>query len=117
MHGDIKPKNIVRERKSGSWRLIDFDAATPFGVKMGAKVSTAYMPPEIIHLGDGNMPTLKALCEVGNNNGIEALDASAAVDVWSFGVLMFYLVTGSNLHRDIDAVSSITFRFCIKCTC
>lgn len=110
MHGDIKPKNIVRERKSGSWRLIDFDAATPFGAKMGAKVSTAYMPPEIIHLGDGKMPMLKALCEVGNNNGIEALDASAAVDVWSFGVLMFYLVTGSNLHRDIDAFDGLNLR-------
>ena len=41
MHGDIKPKNNVRERKSGSCRLVYFDDATPFGTKMGAKVSSA----------------------------------------------------------------------------
>ena len=55
---------------------------------MGAKVSTAYMSPEIIDFSEGKMPVLKTLFEVGrtNRNGIEALDISAEVDVWSFGV-------------------------------
>ena len=74
---------------------------------MGAKVSTAYMPPEIIYLRDGKMPMVRVLCEVGSleKSGIEPLEAIATVDVWSYGVLVFYILTGSNLHRDTDAVS------------
>lgn len=112
MHGDIKPKNIVKDKTSGNWCLIDFEAATPFGKKMGAKVSTAYLPPEIIQMGAGNMPFLKVLCEVGCNeeNGLEVLDATASVDVWSFGVLTFYLLSGCNLHTDIDGFDNLKLR-------
>ena len=82
-----------------------------YGEKMGAKVSTAYMLPEIIHVNNDKMEVLKALLEVGREyiNGIAALDTSVVVDMWSIGALMFYLVTGSNLHRDISAVGRHRF--------
>jgi serine/threonine protein kinase len=48
MHGDIKPKNIIRI--GHRVKLIDLDASAMFDVGFsGAKFSSAYAPPELIH--------------------------------------------------------------------
>jgi serine/threonine protein kinase len=48
MHGDIKPKNIMRV--GHRMKLIDLDASALFDVGFsGAKFSSAYAPPELIY--------------------------------------------------------------------
>jgi serine/threonine protein kinase len=49
LHADLKPLNIVRT--GGQWKLIDLDAACAIGrVMVAHKCSTAYVPPEAIHV-------------------------------------------------------------------
>jgi serine/threonine protein kinase len=110
VHGDFKPRNAVRGDseprnaicgdsdptvlgvKSERWKLIDFDAAVPFDEPMGLKFTTAYVPPEMVEIRNG-IPVLLAR---GNERIKEAevLKAAASFDVWSFGIVMFRLVTG-----------------------
>ncbi len=47
IHGDVKPRNVVRV--GASYRLIDLDAAARFpGGTAGTKTSTAFAPPELL---------------------------------------------------------------------
>ena len=45
VHGDIKPRNIVRV--VDQWKLIDMDAAASIGDPIGRKYSSGYSPPEL----------------------------------------------------------------------
>jgi serine/threonine protein kinase len=47
VHGDLKPLNVVRTYDD-KFKLIDFDATVDYGDAIGAKTSTAYVPPELI---------------------------------------------------------------------
>ena len=53
MHGDVKPRNIMR--CEGRMKLIDLDASAPLEVGFsGGKSSSAYVPPELVHcVGSG----------------------------------------------------------------
>lgn len=74
VHGDVKPQNVMRER-GGRIVLMDFgigrDLTDP---SAGASGTPLYMAPELF---DGATP-------------------SPASDIYSLGVLLFYLVTGSH---------------------
>jgi serine/threonine protein kinase len=48
VHGDIKPRNIVRIDES--WKLIDLDAAGLMNQPIGRKYSSGYSPPELAKL-------------------------------------------------------------------
>ena len=48
VHGDVKPRNVVRI--NGSWKLIDLDAAAPQGKPVGRKYSSGFSPPELAQL-------------------------------------------------------------------
>ena len=48
IHGDVKPRNIVRCGQI--WKLIDLDAACMIGSPIGRKLCSAYMPPELAKL-------------------------------------------------------------------
>ena len=48
VHGDVKPRNVVRI--GGVWKLIDLDAAAPIGRPVGRKYSSAFSPPELARL-------------------------------------------------------------------
>jgi len=75
LHGDIKAHNVIR-REDGTVVLVDFgagrplSASTPHGTDVAGTL--AYLAPEVMR-GAGRSP---------------------ASDVYSLGVLLFYLVTG-----------------------
>lgn len=73
VHGDLKPLNVVRTYQD-EFQLIDFDATVEIGQPIGAKTSTAYVPPELIAEGSTpGHPVVKS-----HNN----LRARAAVEKW-----------------------------------
>lgn len=78
IHRDIKPSNVLVNRLSFNsheitqYKLCDFSLSTKFGVKTSNIVGTPYyMAPEII----------------------SRLDYDEKVDVWSYGVLLYEIVT------------------------
>ncbi len=72
VHGDVKAQNVVRE-ETGRIVLIDLGCGRPIGDSSQARYGTLpYLAPEI---GDGAA-------------------ASARSDVYSAGVLLFFLITG-----------------------
>ncbi len=75
IHRDIAPDNIMM--KGDTAKLIDFGMAIPVGSKVGGgKVGTpSYMPPEMIR----------------------KMSFSPAGDIYSFGVVMYEIVTGIKL--------------------
>jgi protein kinase-like protein/PDZ domain-containing protein len=73
VHGDVKAQNVMRER-GGRIVLMDFGAGGRHGPSASPRVGTPlYMAPELF---EGAAPT-------------------PAADVYSVGVLLFHLVTGS----------------------
>ena len=85
LHGDVKPRNIVRQKISEHdkrWKLIDLDGAVELGKALtGKERSTAYMPPELVKV-ENKEPVW-----------VSGAVAHASIDVWSFGVIMYQLVT------------------------
>jgi tetratricopeptide (TPR) repeat protein/predicted Ser/Thr protein kinase len=73
VHGDIKPQNVMRE-EGGRIVLMDFGSGRAQGAPMGASAGTPlYLAPEVLA---GAPPTPRS-------------------DIYSLGVLVFYLLTGT----------------------
>jgi len=93
IHADLKPLNAVRI--ASSWQLIDLDVSCAVGATFGEKVpSSGYCPPEMAKVlldatddKTGKVDTTK----------LSAYVANVAYDLWSFGVVLFHLVTGRPL--------------------
>jgi hypothetical protein len=76
------------------WKLIDLDAAAKIGEKAGLKSSTGYVPPELlILLSTGEV-------KVRDPTQANALTADPSFDMWSFGVLLYLLITGQTLFNN-----------------
>ena len=87
IHGDLKPRNIVRVGKN--YMLIDMDASASFEREecAGVKVSSAFAPPELVDALQQHPDTLPF--------------ASPTFDAWGLGATLFQMVTGQTLlHAD-----------------
>ncbi|ESP05033.1 hypothetical protein LOTGIDRAFT_156290 [Lottia gigantea] len=80
IHADIKPDNILWCPQTGCFKLIDFGLAFHKNDKeVGLVQCTSYRAPEVYR------------------HHQSSILANTAIDVWSLGVLVLYLVTGEKL--------------------
>jgi hypothetical protein len=89
---DLKPLNIMKVGEV--WKLIDLDAAAKIGKKAGLKSSTGYVPPELLILST----TVEA--SIRDPNQDDALTAESSFDMWSFGALLYLMITGETLFNN-----------------
>ena len=113
IHGDLKPKNIMRGN-DGSYVLIDLDACANISREYaGVKISSAYIPPEMIYF---NVITNEYDVRVSNNSSdidlqdysYEFVKATIAYDSWSLGVILYFLCVGSSLFHSDTAENIIS---------
>jgi serine/threonine protein kinase len=126
VHGDLKPLNVVRSYK-GDFQLIDFDATVELGKPIGAKTSTAYVPPELIVEGStvgypvvqshGNirarasmdkwmakvLPRRTRSSSASGGHSIKALAAHETFDIWSFAVVAYRALAREVLFKCDDS--------------
>jgi Leucine-rich repeat (LRR) protein len=90
IHGDLKPRNIVRI--GDRFLVIDLDASARFDVETsGAKFSSSYAPPELVRFD----------LSTGRGEIIDSVPARPAHDIWSFGAILYHFLTRSTLfHED-----------------
>eukprot|EP00935_MAST-01C_sp_MAST-1C-sp1_P002201 g2201.t1 len=90
IHGDLKPLNVMHDQ--GRWKLIDMDAASEINGAAGLKFSTGYAPPELLVRHEDGIRVRRSAEE-------EHLVAHRTFDIWSFGALLYLLVTGQTLFH------------------
>jgi serine/threonine protein kinase len=104
IHGDFKPKNVMR--LDDRLVLIDLDATAAIDSGYsGAKFSSAYMPPELVYMdeeGGTRVKTFHVNAVSGepiadHERPYELVKASAAHDAWSLGATLLYLCAGEPL--------------------
>ena len=116
IHGDIKPRNIVRT-KGQKYKLIDLDLALT-GSEATAQHRpghdglrrSAYASPEMLkwaRAGDGNLEVEDTPQD--GTNGCRLTLATTGVDMWSLGMLAYELVCGMPLvQQSYDQVTEVS---------
>ena len=112
VHGDVKPRNIVRV--GATMALIDMDAAARIGAAVAPKASSAFAPPELARNLLSSWPGSADGDARGGVSGAGAvaaapplepasalLAANPSMDAWAFGATLFNMLTGASLvHAD-----------------
>jgi hypothetical protein len=89
---DLKPLNIMKVGEV--WKLIDLDAAAKIGKKAGLKSSTGYVPPELLVVSSSGEASVRDPAQA------DALIAHSSFDMWSFGALLYLLITGQTIFNN-----------------
>lgn len=87
-HRDLKPGNIMFLQKRMRWVLIDFGIAGMIGAPASVRGTALYAAPEVAE---------------ASQNKQETMDATAALDAWSLGIIALELVLG---YHPLGALSS-----------
>eukprot|EP00892_Ulva_mutabilis_P008118 jgi/Ulvmu1/5679/UM024_0026.1 len=80
VHRDLKPANVMWLPRENRWTVIDFGCVARIGELAPLSFTLAYAPPEVV---------------VAHEAGAAHLEASAALDAWSLGVMAYELLTGA----------------------
>ncbi|KAG1674225.1 hypothetical protein FOA52_013845 [Chlamydomonas sp. UWO 241] len=102
VHCDVKPLNVMRIGET--WRLIDLDVARKVGEFFGNKSpSSGYCAPELAaallaaYAGSSGGGSAHAQGGAPLGGALSAMYASIALDLWSFGALLFYVCAACQL--------------------
>ncbi|KAF0685733.1 Aste57867_22432 [Aphanomyces stellatus] len=134
VHGDVKKLNVLRVQSA--LKLIDLDAATKIGDPLGTKFSSGILPPEMFYKLKNDSetqqyatywnsstmdPTFWKKLKPKDNYVVKSfrqgfvsrnclpydlVHATTAIDMWSFGCLMYQMTCGaelvaSDLNQDV----------------
>jgi len=99
VHGDITPRSIVFSSSTQSWKLFGVDT----GLKKGdacdacpACSTSFYIAPEVLHAADAG----------------EAWIADPSMDMWSFGILAFEVLTGKRFYGESATIDTVKDCLC-----
>ena len=112
IHADLKPLNVVRV--GTTWQLVDLDVSCEIGKGFGSKKpSLGYCPPEMAKVLLGAMDAKDEL----DTAQLSSYKADIAYDLWSYGVVLFQLATGTPLFKTDknDDTSPKGLRKLVKC--
>lgn len=82
---DLKPSNVMHNRRNGHWKLIDFEASRTIGEELVGVITPRYCPPEV------------ARATTYGLEGANGVVAAASIDMWALGCVIYELETNSPL--------------------
>jgi serine/threonine protein kinase len=92
---DLKPSNIMHNRRIGHWKLIDFEASRTIGEELVGVITPRYCPPEV------------ARATTYGLEGANGVVATASVDMWALGCVLYELETNTPLFPNNITDSTI----------
>jgi len=106
-HRDIKPENCMIETETDTLKIIDFGLSKHLESAKTVGIGTPdYMSPEMLCNASAlGMPPL-ALGGDGRSPNVEY--DPAAVDVWSMGVMLYLMVSGTYPFEDANSPGNIS---------
>lgn len=92
VHRDLKPQNIMWERHTGLWVLIDFDLVARIGRMAVVGFTPSYAAPEAVRV---------------HRSANQSMIVGPELDAWAFGVVAMEVVLGApplGYNQDLNEV-------------